>query len=67
MATYVLPDDRLTEEQRNRYLDTTVPDDLFEIARHLRDHFPAVFDDAVQHTGRPYVLAALHSKQETSR
>lgn len=63
MATYVLPDDRLTDKQRDCYLDTSVPDDLYEIALHVREHFPAAFDDAVLHTGRADVLAALTAKE----
>jgi hypothetical protein len=65
MATYVLPD-RLSDEQRDCYLDTSVPDDLYEIARHVRENFPAAFDDAVRHTGRADVLAALTAKEHAA-
>lgn len=68
MATYVLPDDDFNDEQRQRYLDAGGPEDHWEIAYHVRQHFPAVFDDAIKHTARTYVLDALHSKpQETTR
>lgn len=67
MATYVLPDDRLTDEQRKRYWFEIVPDDLLAIVGHVMDHFPAVFDDAVESTGRVHILAALHANQETTR
>lgn len=65
MATFNLPD-QLTDEQRDRYLDTTVPDDLYEIARYIRERFPAAFDDAVLHTGRADVLAALTAKEHAA-
>lgn len=42
------------------------PDDAIEITAHVMEHFPAVFDDAVENTGRVHVLAALHSNQETA-
>lgn len=66
MATYVLPD-RLTEEQRKTYFFNLVPDDAVEITSFVMEHFPAVYDEAVESTGRVHVLEALHAKQETSR
>ena len=66
MATYVLPDNRLTEEQRKTYFLNSLPDDAVEIAAHLMENFPAVFDDAVLSTGRVNVLAALTAKEHAA-
>lgn len=63
MATYVLPDDRLTEDQRMTYFLNLVPDDAVEVMSYVMDNFPAVYDEAVESTGRVHVLAALHAKQ----
>lgn len=61
MATYALPDDRLTPEQRRRFFYGLCPDDAIEITAHVLEHFPAVYDDAVEHTARVHVLADLHA------
>jgi hypothetical protein len=67
MATYVLPDDRLNQEQRHRYFYEMTPDDAVEITAHVLEHFPAAFDDAVENTGRVHVLAGIHAKQGETR
>lgn len=61
MATYVLPDDRLTEEQRKAYFFELLPDDAVEITSYLLDNFPAVYDEAVENTGRVNRLAQIHA------
>lgn len=64
MATYVLPDNRFTDEQRKRFAYEMVPDDGIEITFFLMEHFPAVFDDAVQNIARANVLAGLRMTPE---
>jgi hypothetical protein len=66
MATYVLPDNRLTDEQRKHYFYGLVPDDAVEITAHVMENFPAVYDEAVEATGRVHVLAALKAKERTA-
>lgn len=61
MATYVLPDNRFTDEQRKRFCYEMGPEDGVEITFFIQEHFPAVFDDAVENTARVHVLRALRA------
>ena len=66
VATYVLPDNRLTDKQRKHYLIEGVPDDTIEIAWHVMENFPAVYDDAVEATARANRLAQIRAMKEDS-
>lgn len=56
MATYVLPDDRLTDQQRDGYYFTRVPEDAYAFMAYVQQQFPAVYDEAVLRTARPVRL-----------
>ena len=63
MATYVLPDDRFTEQQRDGYYFSREPEDAYEFMAYVQLNFPAVYDEAVLNTARAYRLAALKTPQ----
>lgn len=67
MATYVLKDNVLTDEQRNRYWFELCPEDAVEFMAHVLEHFPAVYDDAVLNTGRVNRLATLQATSKGTR
>lgn len=57
MATYVLPDNLLTDQQRDGYYFTREPEDAYAFMAYVQDQFPAVYDEAVLQTARPVKLA----------
>jgi hypothetical protein len=59
MATYVLPDDRFTDQQRDGYYFTRTPEDAYAFMARVQQEFPAVFDDVVSWIASPCRLAEV--------